>query len=334
MTINYRILGAPGRDNALFVMVSSGQRAARLLFDCGADCLTELAVAEIHAIEHVFFSHFHMDHIAGFDDFFRFNFGQSARPNHLWGPAGSHQILQHRFQGFLWNMHGWLNSSWLVHDILPTTIDTFRYELAEAFAFCHPEGSASYDQVIWHDPAFTVQVLTLDHNTPSLGYIVRERARQNIDTTRLAALGLATGPWMALLKDPTVQSGSIQLQDTTYDITELRRELLVETPGDSIAYLTDGRLTGEVINTIAPLLHGCRTLVCEAQYQHADLALAEQHYHMTSVQTATLAQRAGVRQLILFHLSDRYPAAIWQQMLEDARQIFPQTSFPKHWQIT
>lgn len=79
MALTFRVLGEPGRDNAAFVSIDSGQRVDRLLFDCGDGCLDVLAVAEIQAIEHVFFSHFHMDHISGFDSFFRLTYDRTTK---------------------------------------------------------------------------------------------------------------------------------------------------------------------------------------------------------------------------------------------------------------
>ena len=63
MAISFEILGTPGRDNALFVRIDSGQSVDRLLFDCGDCCLNSVSYAEIHAIDHLFFSHLHMDHV-------------------------------------------------------------------------------------------------------------------------------------------------------------------------------------------------------------------------------------------------------------------------------
>jgi ribonuclease Z len=77
MSLDYRVLGAPGRDNALHVRIDSGQRIERLLFDCGEGCLPELAHADVLAMDHLFFSHLHMDHVAGFDHFFRRTFDRT-----------------------------------------------------------------------------------------------------------------------------------------------------------------------------------------------------------------------------------------------------------------
>lgn len=71
MGIHHQVLGEPGRDNALLARVGTGQATHRLLFDCGEGCLSALSAAEVRAIDALFFSHLHIDHVAGFDGFLR-----------------------------------------------------------------------------------------------------------------------------------------------------------------------------------------------------------------------------------------------------------------------
>lgn len=104
MAIQYQVLGQPSRDNALFVEINTGQAVHRLLFDCGEACLRDLSIAQIQAIDGLFFSHFHIDHIAGFDGFLRSNYNREDRPVRIWGPAGAAEIIQHRLQGVTWNL--------------------------------------------------------------------------------------------------------------------------------------------------------------------------------------------------------------------------------------
>ncbi len=137
MPIEFQVLGEAGYDNALFVRVASGQAIHRLLFDCGEGCLDGLSVAESHAIDHLLFSHLHMDHVGGFDGFFRCTYNRTAKPNHVWGPPRTGEILHHRFRGFLWNLHEGQAVAWRVHDLYPGRIETRRLELAEAFAHAH-----------------------------------------------------------------------------------------------------------------------------------------------------------------------------------------------------
>jgi ribonuclease Z len=338
MGIEYRVLGLPGRDNALFVRINSGQRITRLLFDCGEAVLETLSFAEVQAIDHLCFSHLHMDHISGFDSFFRAVYARTDRPNRIWGPPETARILHHRFCGFLWNLYEDDHASWFVHDILPERIESTRFEASEAFAVAHEAGVQPFNGVVLDTPDFSVSALHMDHLTPSMAYIVREKPHLNVDTSRLAALGLRGGPWLKQLKDAAPEVGiepaeqaTIEIEGQQYPLAELRAALLVETPGDALAYLTDFLLDEAAMERLIPALRGCDTLVCECQYRDDDVALARKNHHMTASQVATLAQRAGVERLVLFHLSDRYRHDGWQILLDEARRIFPNTRFPAGW---
>jgi ribonuclease Z len=333
MSITFRVLGTAGRDNALFVQIDSGQAVERLLFDCGEECLAELPFGEVQAIDHLFFSHLHMDHVAGFDGFFRCTFGREAKPNRIWGPPQTARILQHRFQGFLWNWHEQMAATWIVSDVHPRQIQEFGFELREAFAVAHDGGSRPYERIILDGAGFTVEALTMDHQTPTLAYIVREKTRQNIDTSRLAAVGLRPGPWLKQLKESGSSSGSVVIDGAEHSLDDLRQKLIVETPGDSIAYLTDFLLDEPALDRLAADLRGCRVIVCEGQYRHADLELAKKNYHMTTVQSAELAKRAQATELVLFHLSDRYQPAEWMEMLREAQHVFPGAHYPAQWNL-
>ena len=333
MSITFRILGAAGRDNATLVQIDSGQAVERLLFDCGDGCLSELSFAEIQAIDHLFFSHLHMDHVGGFDTFFRCTFNRVNKPNQIWGPPETARILQHRFQSFLWNLHEQMSASWRVANVHPQNIHTSRFELGEAFANSHDEGVRPYDRFIWDGDYYTVEAVTMDHRTPTLAYIVREKPRRNIDMNRLASLGLRPGPWLKQIKESLADSGNIVLAGVTHSVEKLRTALVIETPGESLAYLTDFLLNEPAINRLAVSLDGCQTIICEGQYRHSDLELARKNFHMTTVLSATLAQRARVGDLVLFHLSDRYDHAGWIEMLQEARNIFPKAHYPAQWNL-
>jgi len=333
MSIGFRILGVAGRDNALLVQIDSGQAFERLLFDCGEGCLAELSASDILAVDHLFFSHLHMDHVGGFDAFFRLNYHRDKKPNRIWGPPETARIIQHRFQGFLWNLHEGMTGTWLVSDVLPEKICTSRFELGEGFTVAHDEGASAYERTFLEGDGYRVEAVTMDHRTPTLAYVVREKTRRNIDASRLPSLGLQPGPWMRQLKDVSSTAATLTIDEATYPVDELRKRLIIETPGESIAYLTDFLLDDSALERLSNILQDCGTIVCEGQYRHADLELAQKNFHMTTLQTATLARHAGAKKLVLFHLSSRYERKDWLEMLREARQIFPSTHYPPHWHL-
>ncbi len=266
MSIAFQVLGAAGRDNALFVRVDSGQVIYRLLFDCGDDCISDLPRTEIQSIDHVLFSHLHMDHVGGFDSFFRHTFNRVSKPNMVWGPPATGRIMHHRFRGFLWNLYTGQPGTWYVNDVSPESIECVRFEANEAFALSHAVGTRTFTGTIIDTPNVTIKAFHMDHLTPSLAYIIYEKPRLNTDRARLAALGLPPGPWLQQVKDLGLdEEVTIEIEGVSYPLAMLREALLVKSAGQSLAYLTDFLLNEAAQEKLVPALHGCTTIICESQ---------------------------------------------------------------------
>lgn len=327
--LKIQVLGQPAEDNALYVQADSGQGITRLLLDCGAGTVGQLAFADIQQIDHLLLSHLHIDHISGFDDFFRVNFDRQNKENHIWGPPETARILGHRFQGFWWNHAADHHASWLVHEVGAESVQTFRFEAREAFAHAYAVGSQARRSPLIQTPQLSVEAVDLQHHGPSLGFILREPERVNINPSRLAALGLKGGAWLSQLKAEA--TGDIQIGEQLWDADDLRQKLTDVQQGDSAAYLTDFLLSEAELERLAPLLAGVKVLYLEAQYAPEDLELATKNHHTTVQQGATLAQRAGASELRLLHLSRRYAEADWRRMLEAAQAMFPATTFAEGW---
>ena len=356
MALSLQTLGLPGRDNAALARLNTGQSIHRLLFDCGQGCLESLSIHEIRQIDHVFFSHFHMDHIAGFDFLFRLNYDRPA-PMHIWGPVGTRDLMAHRFQGFTWNIHSNRPGEWVVHEICSDGVHTDAFVTREAFRHRHPRPHDPDSTRVLRHSDYSVTAIALEHGMPCLGYVVREASRSNIDMGRLVVLGLKPGPWMQQLKNPesgtfasprlsrssplpgregagagSDSDGSV-VSDAGifYPIAELRKSLLIKSRGSSVAYLTDFRMADQDRETTAAGIAGCDVLVCESQYRTQDSTLARKNFHMTAAETAELARLAGVGKLILIHVSDRYDAEGRAALLAEARSVFARTEYPEGW---
>jgi ribonuclease Z len=336
VTIDLQVLGKPGRDNALLVTVDSGQSQHRLLFDCGEGCLAEIPVAQIQAIEAVFFSHFHVDHIAGFDTLLRMNWSREGEPLRLFGPPGAIRVLHHRLRGYTWNLVAGSPGEWIVTEIGETQLRGSRFLASEGFETEHAQEDTIRAEVVYRGDCFKVRSHTLDHGTPCLAYAVDEDDRHNVDRDRMRELGLAPGPWLKAVKDPSVAAEeSVGLGGTSHLVSELRSRLLTRSPGDSVAYVTDFFLApnADDEDRLVQFLSGCRTMICENNYRDADAELARKNYHMTSSDVARLANRAGLGKLILFHVSDRYSQQEWREQLNEVRGQFQLAVFPTEWEI-
>lgn len=340
MSISYNVLGRPGEDNAVHVVVDTGQALHPMLFDCGEGCAALLKVGQCQAIQHLCFSHFHMDHIAGFDTFFRHNYNRPGVPVHVWGPEQTIDVMHHRFRGFSWNLHEGQPGEWRVHEVGSERLKESVFLTREAFLTAHPGCPESLTPdsgtiVLVDDDAFKLEAIVLNHgSTPSIGYKVTEPERLNIDPARLEELGFKPGPWLRDLSNRGVadENKVILPDEKSYRIGDLREHLLRRQPGSSLAYLTDFALPTDTDRVrLVNWLKQTDTLICEAQYRHDDAPLAAKNHHMTTRLVGELARDAEVGNLVLQHVSRRYIIDEWKAMLAEAQSIFSATKFPDHW---
>jgi ribonuclease Z len=73
---------------------------------------------------------------------------------------------------------------------------------------------------------------------------------------------------------------------------------------------------------LVEVCRGADAMVIEATYLEVEADLARKFGHLTATQAATLARRAGVKQLFLTHISRRYSE---REVLAEAEPIFPNT---------
>jgi ribonuclease Z len=333
MSITYQVLGAPGQDNAAFVQINTGKTTHRLLFDCGEACLATIGLADVQRIDHLFFSHLHMDHVGGFDSFFRPNFNRTTQPNQIWGPPDTARLISYRMRAYQWNFRARMSAVWTLSDIAPDHVAHSQVRAREGFARRRAAGTTALmaGTIIDH-PDYTITALAMDHLTPSLAYIVREQPKLNVDEARLATMGLRAGSWLRAVKGHIPDApATLTIDGRDYDLARLRAELVTRTPGASFAYLTDFLLDDAAIARLVPHLAGCQTVVCECSYTEADCELALRYHHMYPSAVARLAQRAAIGDLILMHVSDRYAPHVWGQILAETRAFFPRTHFAPEW---
>ncbi len=333
MSIERKVLGKPFADNALFVSVNSGQTISRLLFDCGEDTCSVLSVSTVQKIDHLFISHFHLDHLAGLDHFIRMNYNRYDKPVHIWGPETAGDVLFHRLNSFTWNLIETLPTRWFIHEVSPQKIVTTELRASEAFARKHVQQSRVFSPVILQTADFTVSVIFLNHRIPVLGFKVCEKPRLNVDTRALQSHGLPAGPYLNRLKDDRIADEErLQIGGQLFTVGKLRKILLKKRKGSCLAYLTDFIFEADRLKEWTAFLHNCDDLICESQYLEKDLDLAQQNFHLTARQAAQIARAAGVKQLTLIHFSRRYGLEDLPQFLNEARSVYKATVLPEMWQ--
>ena len=327
-----QLLGLPGTDNALYVKVNTGKSIYRALFDCGANCLTGLPFTEVSKIDSIFFSHLHFDHIAGFDHFLRMNFDRDGKPIQIFGPPRTAEILHHRLQGVLWDRIDGSQGKFLVTEISAENTTTFQMKSSDGFQSRELVDSKPFTGRVVDNSEIEVRAVTLDHGTPSIGYLLGTKASSVIDTEKLQAMNLKPGPWLQAVKNMEISPETeVNAGGKNWSVGDLRSQLLTIKTGESIGYLTDFRLDGKTFDTIVGTFKGCDVLVCENNYRDEEAHLAKKNYHITSSEVGVIASATQAANLLLFHLSDRYTGNEWFAQLSDVRQAFPNTYLPSEW---
>ena len=167
--------------------------------------------------------------------------------------------------------------------------------------------------VIFQTDYLRIEAFPVVHRGPDCyGYHFIETPKRPFLAEKAEALGVPPGPERRLL----VQGESITLPDGR--VVHPDDVLGPPQPGARLAFIGDlARTKG-----VAAYVRGADALVVEATYLERDRDMARQYGHLTAAQAARLARNAGVRRLILTHLSRRYAD---QDVLAEARAIFPDT---------
>jgi ribonuclease Z len=167
--------------------------------------------------------------------------------------------------------------------------------------------------VIFEAEDFTVTAFPVSHGkADSLGYVFEEKSRRPFLAEKADALGVPFGPERKALVNGeavTLADGKRIMPDEVLGDWEKGSKLVIV--GDA----------GRVDN----LIEVCRdadAVVIESTYMDEEADMAKQFSHLTARMGAELAQKAGVKKLILTHISRRYRG---RDVLAEAQTIFPNT---------
>lgn len=258
-----------------------------LLFDCGEGTQRQMMrYGAGFTFREVFFTHYHSDHILGIVGLVR-TLGLQDRhePMTLYGPRGAKRIL------------GGLLS-------VGVERTKFPLEILEV---------APGDRLRRKD--YDLTVFPTEHRADTVGYALVEHDRLGrFDPERARELGIPEGPlWGKIHKGEVV---------TLADGRRIEPAELVgpTRPGRTVVYTGDTR----PIPGIVEVARGADLLIHEATFGDDETERATETGHATARQAAQVAREAGVRNLLLTHISARYTREA-PELLAEAREVFPST---------
>ena len=290
MTLTLTFLGTGAAIPSLDRNVASlalAREGETLLFDCGEGTQRQMMRYGVSfSVRDIFFTHFHADHLLGLTGLVR-TLGLQDRtdPLRLYGPRGARRVLEHAL------------AVGIERNKFPVQIE----ELAPGDKVSRPE----YD----------VMALEADHRAPSLAYVLLEHTRLGrFQPERVRDLGVPEGPlWGRLHRGETVE------------LPDGRRV----GPADLVGPPRPGRkvvISGDTRPSAAIAAAAARAdlLVHEATFSAEETEKAAQTGHSTASDAAGIARDAGVRRLVLTHISARYTREA-PELLAEAQAVFPES---------
>jgi ribonuclease Z len=231
-------------------------------------------------VDAIFFTHFHADHYLGAIGFLRtLSMLDRVGPLDVYGPRPARRLLD----VMLFTGTERLAFDVRIHEVVPG--DRIRRDGCDLVAF------------------------ETDHRTPSVGWALVEDERPGrFHPEKAHALGVPKGPLFGALqhgREVTLEDGRVVRPEEVVEAARRGRRVVVS--GD----------TRPCRGTV-DAARGADVLVHDSTFGDAEQARAEETMHSTAREAARVAREAGVRRLVLTHLSTRYDRE-FSPLVEQAR---------------
>jgi len=261
----------------------------RMMVDCGEGTQRQVLMSGLgfRRLEHIFITHSHLDHILGLGGMLS-TLGQWESVERLTIYAGATACEK-------------------IADLVTKVV--FRGARPPVAIEMKPVQPG----IVLKTEDFDVVAFPVRHRGPDcFGYVFQEHSRRPFLNDKATELGVPLGPERKTLiagKPITLSDGRIVQPNDV--LGELQRGSKLVMTGD----------TGDT-ESLIKICKDADVLVTEATYLAGDIGLARDYGHSTAAEAATLAKNAGVGQLVLTHISGRYPENVIEA---EARAIFPNT---------
>ncbi|MEE8446519.1 MAG: ribonuclease Z [Gemmatimonadota bacterium] len=270
------------RRNVSAIAVHRG--ADLFLFDCGEGTQRQMMRFGVgFAVRAIFVTHMHADHYLGITGLLRtMSLQDRQEPLAIWGPPGSGTTL-----GTLVELGG--------------NRVGFPVDIGEL----GPGEGERFD-------GYAIRAFQTRHTPTSLGYCLDEDERLGrFEVERARELGVPEGPSFGLLH----QGEPVELPDGR--VVQPEEVVGSPRPGRKLVYTGD---TGPA-RSVVEAARGADLLIHEATFGNEERKRARKTGHATAEEAAQTAERAGVLELVLTHLSARYSETP-ERLEEEARAVF------------
>lgn len=268
--------------NPSAIMVN--RKGELLLFDCGEGTQQQMMRAKtgMMNLSSIFITHLHADHFLGIPGLMQtMSFMGRKEPLLIYGPEGTREFTE------LFEALGYFNLKYEVRGIELKPGDLVERE------------------------EYVIRALKTEHNISSLGYALIENPRPGrFNREKAIKLGIPPGPLFAKLQkgNPVEVNGKLINPE---DVMGAPR------PGRTVVYSGDTRPCKSILEAS----RNADVLIHDGSFADEMADWAEESKHSTAGEVAALAKEAGVRKLILTHISSRYTDDA-EPILTDSKKIF------------
>jgi ribonuclease Z len=264
-----------------------------LLFECGEGTQRQMMRYGVSfALSEIFFTHFHADHFLGVIGLIR-TLGLQGRPEPLllYGPKGAKQVLGEAMK--------------LGVERVPFPIEITEVKPGEVV----PGKRDGYE----------IRAFATEHGGGSVGYALREHERRGrFDVEKAKAAGIPEGPlWGKLSKGEPIELADGRRLTADGFVGPTR-------PGRLVVFTGDTRPSASVVAAAK----GADLLIHEATFGEEEKDRAKDTGHSTAKEAAQVALAAGVKKLMMCHVSARYSMSA-DELVREAREVFPNASVAK-----
>ena len=256
------------------------------LIDCGEGTQMQIFKyrVKVESCKQIFISHLHGDHVFGLIGLIT-NWSHKRRSEtlHIYSPPGLRELIE-------------------------TTVRVCGIHLSYEIEFHTVDASVSAK--VFENTTVEVWTIPLKHRIPTAGWLFREKPKlRNIRPEKIEEYSI---PFKSI---PDIKAGGDFEMPDGRMISNI--ELTLDPPAPaSYAFCSDTMFS----DTVAEAVKGVDLLYHEATFTNEHHKEALEAYHSTASQAAEIAKMAGVKKLLLGHISGRYKDT--NQHLLEAKAIF------------